>query len=167
MVVSADVFHVESPLGLLAVSTGAGKVTGLRFAAKITGTERLIFAGEVEELVAEQLRNYFKNPQSQFTVKLAIGCTTPFRALVWERLKKTSAGDVLTYRELADCIKGHPRSVGGACRANPVPIIIPCHRVVPSDAKSWPGYYCGSNGSYARNAKAWLLRHEAGMPLPE
>ncbi len=158
----AGVFHVESPLGLLAVSIRSSKVTGLRFVERMTGKERLSVASETEELLSAQLNSYFKNPQWKFAVQLDIDCATPFRSRVWSQLRKTSAGDVLTYRQLADRIKNHPRAVGGACRANPAPIIIPCHRVIPSAANRWPGHYCGSDGARAGRVKAWLLRHEAG-----
>ena len=160
-------FHVESPIGLLAVDTCDGGVSGLYFVSERGDNGRLTPATAVEESVAGQLHRYFEDPQWQFSVPLNIKCMTAFRALVWERLKKTSAGEVLTYRELAGYLNSYPRPIGGACRANPVPIIIPCHRVVPSDTNRWPGHYCGSEESQARATKRWLLEHEAGMPLED
>ena len=161
---AATAFHIASPVGLLKVETAADALTRLHFVPRRAGDKRrkrFTPASGIEEMVADQLRRYFDDPQWRFTLPLQLKSATAFRTQVWRQLRLTSAGEVLTYTELAHKIKSHPRPVGGACRANPVPIVIPCHRIVPADAGSWPGVYCGSSRGVARRIKRWLLMHEA------
>ncbi|MGQ0722079.1 MAG: methylated-DNA--[protein]-cysteine S-methyltransferase [Candidatus Eiseniibacteriota bacterium] len=82
----------------------------------------------------------------------------PFHAKVWRRLREIPAGETLTYGEIA-AEAGRPgaaRAAGGAVGGNPIPIIIPCHRVVGSD-RSLTGF----GGGIAR--KRWLLEHEGAL----
>ncbi len=84
---------------------------------------------------------------------------TPFQETVWAALRRIPAGQTWSYRELASAI-GHPaavRAVGLANGANPIAIVVPCHRVIGAD-----GSLTGYGGGLAR--KAWLLRHE-GAPF--
>jgi len=85
---------------------------------------------------------------------------TPFQRRVWERLRRIPRGTVATYGAIAADLgmPGAARAVGAACGANPIHLLVPCHRVVGS--KGLVGYAAG----LAR--KAWLLRHE-GVPVPE
>jgi methylated-DNA-[protein]-cysteine S-methyltransferase len=80
---------------------------------------------------------------------------TPFQASVWQRLREIPVGATTTYGELAASV-GHPgsaRAAGGAVGANPIPIVIPCHRVLAAN-----GTLNGFGGGLAR--KKWLLEHE-------
>ncbi len=80
---------------------------------------------------------------------------TGFQAAVWSALRAIPAGETKTYGDLATSVDhpGSARAVGGAVGANPIPIVIPCHRVVGSD-----GRLTGFGGGLER--KQWLLRHE-------
>jgi methylated-DNA-[protein]-cysteine S-methyltransferase len=78
---------------------------------------------------------------------------TPFRNAVWRELRKISAGKTQSYGAVAAKLGGSPRAVGAACGANPVAIVVPCHRVVAAD-----GALAGYAGGIAR--KRWLLEHE-------
>ena len=83
---------------------------------------------------------------------------TPFQAKIWKRLREIPAGATMTYGELAASV-GHPdgaRAAGGAVGSNPIPIVIPCHRVIGSDG-SLTGYGGGLR------MKVWLLRHEGAL----
>jgi methylated-DNA-[protein]-cysteine S-methyltransferase len=83
---------------------------------------------------------------------------TPFQAKVWERLRRIPAGDTMTYGEIAASV-GHPegaRAAGGAVGSNPIPLVIPCHRVLAAD-----GTLNGFGGGLLR--KRWLLRHEGAV----
>ena len=82
---------------------------------------------------------------------------TPFQKKVWLALQKIPAGQVMTYGELAKQLKTSARAVGNACRANPMPLVIPCHRVV---AKSGLGGFSGSQEGAPIKIKKWLLEHE-------
>ncbi|MBL8157391.1 MAG: methylated-DNA--[protein]-cysteine S-methyltransferase, partial [Anaerolineae bacterium] len=79
--------------------------------------------------VVEQLEAYFRDPRSPLTVVLA-PAGTAFQQRVWNGLQSIPPGMVLTYGELARQLDTAARAIGGACRSNPIPILIPCHRVV-------------------------------------
>ena len=84
--------------------------------------------------VKAQLRAYFKRELKQFGIPLApVG--TPFQLKVWQALRAIPYGDLVSYKTIAQAT-GDPkavRAVGGAIGKNPIPIIIPCHRVIGSD----------------------------------
>jgi len=84
--------------------------------------------------VKAQLRAYFKGELQQFDLPLApVG--TPFQLKVWEALKAIPYGGLASYKSIAEAI-GNPkavRAVGGASGKNPLPIIVPCHRVIGAD----------------------------------
>lgn len=90
---------------------------------------------------ADQLNGYFSGKRRGFDLPLSYG-GTEFRVAVLDALRDIPYGEVRTYAEVAEAV-GSPRAyraVGTACAENPLPIIIPCHRVVPSS---------GGVGSYA------------------
>lgn len=82
---------------------------------------------------------------------------TPFQQRVWQELQRIPPKKRLTYGELAGRLKSGPRAVGGACRANPIPLLIPCHRVV---AANGDGGFAGHTGGPWVEIKRWLLQHE-------
>ncbi len=114
------------------------------------------FAGVLQRELAE----YFLNPAVQFHTPLTPG-GTPFQRRVWERLRLIPAGTVLSYGELARELASGARAVAAACRANPIPLLIPCHRVVASDGV---GGYMGATEGQAVMIKQWLLHHEGALP---
>lgn len=81
---------------------------------------------------------------------------TPFQQRVWRALADIPPGQTLTYGELAARLGTAPRAVGGALRANPIPIMIPCHRIVAAQGL---GGYAGASEE-GRRRKAWLLARE-------
>lgn len=85
---------------------------------------------------------------------------TPFRRRVWAELLSLRAGETLTYGELARRLHTSARAVGGAVAANPVPLVVPCHRVV---AASGPGGYSFGHAGL----KTALLNHEQGRAEAE
>jgi methylated-DNA-[protein]-cysteine S-methyltransferase len=107
--------------------------------------------------VCAQLKAYFANPRTRFDLPLAAQ-GTEFQQRAWRALQRIPSGRARTYGELARTLKSAPRAVGGACRANPIPIIVPCHRVV---AASGPGGFMGATRGRAMDIKHWLLEHEA------
>src|SRR3989344_3383893 len=84
---------------------------------------------------------------------------TDFQQRVWRALQRIPAGRVLSYGELAHKLKTGARAVGNACRANRIPIVIHCHRVVAANGK---GGFMGKTGGRALAIKDWLLTHERG-----
>jgi methylated-DNA-[protein]-cysteine S-methyltransferase len=114
--------------------------------------------------VARQLAAYFADPGFRFDLPLETG-GTPYQRRVWDTLTRIPPGAPQTYGALARGVGGGARAVGGACRANPIPIVIPCHRVVA--ASGLGGYMGAREGTGAGPAsaeplavKAWLLAHE-------
>ncbi len=101
-----------------------------------------------------QLREYFAHTRRIFDLALD-PAGTEFQRRVWERVQAIPYGETSTYGHIADAIgNAHlARTVGVAVRANPMPIIIPCHRVIGAD-----GSLAGYSGGVRR--KIWLLRHE-------
>lgn len=90
-----------------------------------------------------QLRGYFAGTRRVFDLPLA-PAGTPFRQRVWAALLDIPHGGVATYGDIARSLGTAPRAVGGACGANPIPILIPCHRVLGAGGLS--GGYSGAGG---------------------
>lgn len=103
----------------------------------------------------DQLQAYFDGEKVCFDLPLS-PAGSPYRQRVWRTLTTIPHGETRTYGEMAALAGGSPRSVGGANGANPVPILIPCHRVV---AAASLGGYSGGNGLQTKRA---LLVLEAG-----
>lgn len=107
-----------------------------------------------------QLEEYFAGTRTEFTVELAPQ-GTPFERRVWAHLLDIPFGETRSYMQLAEAL-GDPktiRAVGRANGHNPIPIIVPCHRVIGSD-----GGLVGYGGGLWR--KEWLLGHE-GRPVQQ
>ncbi|MGD9349813.1 MAG: methylated-DNA--[protein]-cysteine S-methyltransferase [Desulfobacterales bacterium] len=105
----------------------------------------------------QQLEEYFKGRRRKFRVPLLLE-GTDFQKAVWRQLKKIPYGQTASYGDVARAI-GRPgafRAVGNANNKNPVPVIIPCHRVIGSDGKLG-----GFGGGIWR--KQWLLDHEKSL----
>jgi methylated-DNA-[protein]-cysteine S-methyltransferase len=102
------------------------------------------------------LHSYFQEPGMVFDLALSDAGTAHQRA-VWTALRAIPPGEVHTYAQLARLAGGSARSVAAACKANPWPIIVPCHRVIARDGL---GGYCGTTRGRALETKRWLLRHE-------
>ena len=145
--------EVNSPIGLLALSCQEGKLIKIELGAiynsiKHTHESCLIVA-------CQQIKQYFFNPTLSFHIPFVLMGTSLQKA-IWHEISTIPCGETKTYGQLAKNLQTHPRIIGNACRANPIPIIVPCHRVV---AANGIGGYMGQEGCYLR-IKAWLLQHE-------
>jgi methylated-DNA-[protein]-cysteine S-methyltransferase len=132
---------------------------------------RVLFQGEEQgpatpdqdrcDGVAMQMAEYFAGSRSEFDLELSLQ-GTDFQKRVWEQVRLIPHGKTMSYGEIARRLgdPGTVRAVGSASGANPVPIVIPCHRVIGSDG-SLVGYGGGIN------IKAALLRHEGALVMPE
>jgi methylated-DNA-[protein]-cysteine S-methyltransferase len=112
--------------------------------------------------IRDQFAAYFADGAFRFDLPLGLQ-GTDFQRQVWQLLRGIPAGATVTYGELAGQLGGSPRAVGGACRANPCPIVVPCHRVL---AKDGPGGFAGGTGGRRLAVKLWLLRHEGVAVRP-
>jgi methylated-DNA-[protein]-cysteine S-methyltransferase len=106
--------------------------------------------------VCAELARYFSDPAHIPKVPLALD-GTPFQRRVWRLLQRIPSGTTASYGELARRLGSSPRAVGGACRANPVPIVVPCHRVV---SHAGLGGFMGHQSGPAMRIKERLLAHE-------
>lgn len=111
-------------------------------------------------LLARELDAYWRDPTHAFEL-LFVPQGTPFQLRVWHALMKIPAGQLTTYGALAQQLGTAARAVGQACGANPLPLFIPCHRVV---AASGLGGFMHSASGAPLDVKTWLLAHEGAPP---
>lgn len=108
--------------------------------------------------LARELEAYWQDPAHPIDV-LFVPHGTPFQLRVWHALLGIPAGRASTYGGLAKRLGTAPRAVGQACASNPLPILIPCHRVV---AAAGLGGFMHAAAGTPLDVKAWLLAHERG-----
>lgn len=143
---------IDSPIGKIAVFAENEKLIRLDLKTKERAdsviTEKVLFEAE------KQLFEYFSGKRKTFELEYEFS-GTEFQKSVWQELLKIPFGKTKTYGEIAKEI-GKPkagRAVGSACNKNPLPIIVPCHRVIGKNGKL-TGFACGTE------IKEWLLDHE-------
>ncbi len=110
----------------------------------------------VTDRAVAQLEEYFAGARHDFDVPVSLAGTA-FQLAVWEQLVDLEWGEVISYGELGHATGRQTagRAVGGAVGANPVPIIVPCHRVLGTDRR-----ITGYSGGEGIPTKSWLLDHE-------
>jgi methylated-DNA-[protein]-cysteine S-methyltransferase len=106
---------------------------------------------------AEALLVRYFSDATAFIPPLQPAHGTPFQRRVWQLLQQIPAGETWRYGELASQLGSSAQAVAGACRANPLTILIPCHRVV---AATGLGGYLGQVGGELLEIKRWLLHYE-------
>jgi len=146
----------SSPVGVLhAAVDKLGRVVCVGFGTEIAlpgrmiGQENKYACGELEY----QIEQYFTGDRQHFSLELRLEGTS-FQKAVWSRLQKIGYGETVTYGEVAQRIgrREAARAVGNAVAANPVAIVVPCHRVIPA---------AGGIGHYARS----ILEEEQGRTV--
>ncbi len=140
---------LDSPVGPLTVTEEDGAVTALDWGAQANGDTSPLLAK-----ARDQLEAYFAGELSDFDLPVAPAGTVHQRK-VWQAMQEIPFGDYQTYGDLSAAIGSSPRAVGTACGRNPIPIIIPCHRVLA--AGGGIGGYSGSGGT---ETKRYLLALE-------
>ena len=108
---------------------------------------------------ARQLREYFAGERRTFDLPLGPQ-GSDFQQAVWRAMLAIPYGKTKSYGDLAEATGGIARAVGTACGANPIPIFIPCHRVLAADRQL--GGFSGGEGP---ETKAWLLTLEGAWPV--
>jgi methylated-DNA-[protein]-cysteine S-methyltransferase len=128
---------IESPVGCLSVSATDDAIITIGWGDRgdVEPTPLLIEA-------RRQLEAYFKRRLIRFDLPLR-PAGSPFDKQVWEAMRQIRHGQTRSYSELAMDVGSAPRAIGGACGRNPIPIVIPCHRVL---AKGGLGGYSGGAG---------------------
>ena len=150
---------LTTPIGTLQLEATEAGLTAIRLPSRAAETMKTTKTTPVLEHAIEELTAYFKSELTRFSVPLS-WAGTPFQEAVWGALIRIPYGETVSYGEVAQAI-GRPQSarpVGGAVGRNPLPIIVPCHRVMGSN-----GALTGFTGGLA--FKVSLLNHE-GHCLP-
>jgi methylated-DNA-[protein]-cysteine S-methyltransferase len=111
------------------------------------------------EVIGHQLRAWFANPAYAFSLPLG-QAPTPFQERLRTALCKIQSGETHTYAELAQQLHSAPRAVGQALGSNPLPLIVPCHRIISAGQNRLTGFNHARNGPML-TLKAWLLDREA------
>jgi methylated-DNA-[protein]-cysteine S-methyltransferase len=109
--------------------------------------------------VCRQLLRYVTDPSAPFDLPLAYRAT-PHQTKVWQALCAIPCGETRTYGALAKSLHSAAQAVGQACGANPLPIVIPCHRVV---SRAGLGGFMLHRDGDALDIKRWLLAHERAI----
>jgi methylated-DNA-[protein]-cysteine S-methyltransferase len=151
---------LAAPFGQLGLSTDADALLAVHF---LTEPQPLLEppAGSLAAEAVRQLNAYFADPTFRFDLPLRpIG--TSFQLQVWREIAAIPCGETRSYGELAERTGSVARAVGGACGRNPLPIVIPCHRVL---AQRGLGGFNRSVESPTVSIKHWLLVHEGALLL--
>ncbi|HZQ60190.1 MAG TPA: methylated-DNA--[protein]-cysteine S-methyltransferase [Casimicrobiaceae bacterium] len=146
---------VLAPFAMLGIRTDKGCVTGIEYLPR--SHREMAAANRVAERAVRELERYLEDPEFAFTLPLdARG--SAFRRRVWDAISAIPVGQSRTYGELARVVHSAPRAVGGACGANPIALVIPCHRVVGS--RGVLGGFMNASSGDPLAIKRWLLAHE-------
>jgi methylated-DNA-[protein]-cysteine S-methyltransferase len=151
---------LPTPIGRLIVASDGSAISGVWMANADPSDEHWEERRGMDALLSEardELAAYFEGRLQTFTVPLAPN-GTEFQRRVWSALTEIPFGSTISYAELARRVKNTAavRAVGAANGRNPIPIIVPCHRVIGSD-----GSLTGFGGGLDR--KRWLLHHEKSL----
>lgn len=143
---------LDTPIGPLAVDTDGETVVGVRFGA--------VAGPPGDHRAVRELAAYFAGALTAFAVPVEIRGGSAFERAVWERIAAIPYGETVTYGAIAHALgdPGAARAVGTACNRNPVPVIVPCHRVVGAGGK-----LVGFGGGLDRKRR--LLELEARVAL--
>ncbi len=147
---------LSSPLGKLGLIAKDEKLSKIDF---LPATSQPYIHDQLGKQFAKEFERYFANSKHRFQLATQLE-GTPFQLQVWQALQKIPHGETWTYGQLAKKLQTAPRAIGQACRTNPIPIIIPCHRIV---AANHLGGYSGHVKGRFMNVKTWLLQHEDAL----
>jgi methylated-DNA-[protein]-cysteine S-methyltransferase len=146
---------MRAPFAMLGIRTAPAGVTGIEY---LPLQQRVLAPSDrLAERACRELERYLADPLFRFTLPLAPRGTA-FRQRVWQALSQIPIGESRTYGELARLLRSAPRAIGGACGANPIALVIPCHRVV--GARGSLGGFMGVTEGDPITIKRWLLAHE-------
>ena len=150
---------IDSPIGPLKLTVEHDALIGVDWAAPSEPilNEHAPEAGALDRVESE-LSRYFSGKLERWSLELSLK-GTEFQQSVWAALQNIPEGTTRTYQEIADAI-GKPsavRAVGSAIGRNPIPVVVPCHRVIGSN-----GSLTGFSGGLDK--KTWLLKHEGIFP---
>lgn len=155
------IWLASSPDGLTAVDLWGDRA---KFEAKVTAATGQTAVYQPDQLAAasQQLRAYLAKERTQFDLPIDWSWMTPFQATVLQAVAAVPYGRLSTYKQIAAEL-GQPtavRAIGRANATNPMPLVLPCHRVLGADGKLH-----GYSAPGGLETKAWLLRLEGSWLL--
>ena len=148
---------VDSPVGFLLLSELDGALAKVRW----TRGPARVPKGSVLRAAARWIDEYFEGKPGPIAFPVA-AAGSPFQRRVWDAIAAIPSGQTRSYGDLARDLATSARAVGGACGANPLPLVVPCHRVVAAD-----GTLGGFSGGAGTATKASLLRRERWFAEPD
>lgn len=156
--------YLDTPIGRLSVDADGGAVTKVRWIAPDVGDPLAPDGDPVVEEARRQLQAYFDRKLTVFDLPL-LPSGTEAEKQIWQVMCKIPYGQTMTYGEMTVAVgrdprQGDARDIGKACGANPIPVIIPCHRVMAAGGRM--GGYSGRGGT---ETKRKLLAFEGALLL--
>ncbi|MGE0420817.1 MAG: methylated-DNA--[protein]-cysteine S-methyltransferase [Reyranellaceae bacterium] len=156
--------YLDTPIGRLSVDADGGAVTKVRWIAPDVGDPLAPDGDPVVEEARRQLQAYFDRKLTMFDLPL-LPKGTEAEKQIWQVMCKIPYGQTMTYGEMTVAVgrdprQGDARDIGKACSANPIPVIIPCHRVMAAGGRM--GGYSGRGGT---ETKRKLLAFEGALLL--
>jgi methylated-DNA-[protein]-cysteine S-methyltransferase len=143
-----------TPFGALGIHCANEELIGITFLA--SKSKVLSSPDAFAQEVCAQLQAYLDDADFQFDLPLKLSGTA-HQLKVWQAMREIPCGQVQTYGDLAALVNSSPRAVGQTCGNNPIPVVVPCHRVV---GKAGLGGFMHSSDNSILNIKRWLLAHE-------
>ena len=146
---------IPSPIGHIYIAGSENGISRIQLMVEEPVSQLEAIPEYLKDCV-DQLNEYFAGTRKEFDLKLDFGDAPDFHKEVWKMVKIIPYGRTRSYGEIAEIIDHQNafRAVGHANGMNPLPIVIPCHRVIGKDG-SLTGYY------YGLELKRWLLSHES------
>lgn len=145
---------LRTPFALLGIRTDDEELAEIMFLAR--DGDAVSPGSRLAERACAQIERYLDDPQYRFDLPLARN-GTDFQRRVWRQISAIGPGRTRSYGELARELGSAARAVGQACGANPLPLVVPCHRVL---AAAGIGGFAHHRGGFHLSVKRWLLVHE-------
>ena len=150
--------RVKTPFATLGVISDERHLLGIRFLPMQT-TALAPAHDSIAHLVCVQLMAYLDNPKYRFDLPIRLN-GSKHQLDVWNAMCEIPAGQTRTYGAIAESVGSDARAIGTACGQNPVPVIVPCHRIVAANGL---GGFMGGKREDSLAIKRWLLEHEQAI----
>lgn len=147
---------ITTPVGTLTLSSNGRaitRVTWFRAGDDVGNAD----SDPILEAAKAEIDRYFSGRLTEFQTPVHLE-GSPLQLSVWQAMRTIPFGQVLTYGDVAKAVGSEPQAVGTACGQNPIPVIVPCHRIVGAG-----GNLTGFSGGNGIETKAYLLDLESGQ----
>ena len=151
---------LRAPFATLGITTTDTHLTGVRFLSPDTPA-KAPRRGTIAHLACVQLQAYLDDGAYVFDLPLKLA-GTHHRLQVWEAMCRIPAGKLRSYGDIARELSSSALAVGGACGANPIPVVVPCHRVIAAGNRIG-GFMGAASEGFELGIKRWLLEHEGAI----